>query len=405
MASAIENARLYAAARGAGARAGAPLARSESISARRVAGRAAAGRRQQSLALLRAEQRARLPRWSRTTGCGARACADRAPTRRRPSASAELSASSRRGGGVDGTGGRAGDARGRPDAPGTLTAPLSADDELIGFLVARAARRPARSTTTIATSPPRSRRRRRVGIKKIRLIEGLEERNLIKDFFADLLAAGRGARDSAAARAAWAATSISRSSRWSCVPWRGEPRSAAEARASSCDRFEAACGRALPGVLFDRREDELRAARARCSAATSPSRCELHRGARRERRPLPLVVGVSNPCVGTEAIATGFEEAQQAARALPVITNRPAIVPFDGLGPYKYLLRVPLDDRVRDRHREALRVLPSTTGRARRSSPARSRSSCASAATSRRRRRRCTCTPTRCASACGGSPT
>jgi PucR family transcriptional regulator, purine catabolism regulatory protein len=110
-------------------------------------------------------------------------------------------------------------------------------------------------------------------------------------------------------------------------------------------------------VLFDRQDEIARGLVPVLGGDESESLRRLQKALAENGEPLPLVVGVSNPCVGTEAIATGFEEAQQAARAAPVITNRPAIVPFDGLGPYKYLLRVPVDDRVRDRHREALRRL------------------------------------------------
>ena len=72
---------------------------------------------------------------------------------------------------------------------------------------------------------------------------------------------------------------------------------------------------------------------------------------------LPLVVGVSSPCLGAAALAIGLQEARQAALAAPVIVDAPAIVPYDGLGPYKYLLRVPLDGDVRDRQRDALKKL------------------------------------------------
>ena len=57
------------------------------------------------------------------------------------------------------------------------------------------------------------------------------------------------------------------------------------------------------------------------------------------------------------ALATGFEEAQQAVAAAPAIHDGPAAVAFDDLGPYKYLLRVSLEGHVRDRHADALRRL------------------------------------------------
>ena len=72
---------------------------------------------------------------------------------------------------------------------------------------------------------------------------------------------------------------------------------------------------------------------------------------------LPLVVGVSNPGTGADGAAAALAEARQAARAAPVVTDRPGVVTFDGLGPYKYLLRVQADEGVRDRHADALRRL------------------------------------------------
>ena len=119
--------------------------------------------------------------------------------------------------------------------------------------------------------------------------------------------------------------------------------------------------------------------------------------------PDALAVGISNVCSGPDACAAGFAEAQQAARALPVLRPRERHLRYDELGVYKYLLRVPPGDRVRDRHADALRVLAEHDRGATRSSCTRSRSSCASAATWARRPRRSTSTRTRCASGCGAS--
>ena len=75
------------------------------------------------------------------------------------------------------------------------------------------------------------------------------------------------------------------------------------------------------------------------------------------RGTLPVIVGVSNPCVGAEAVAEGLGEARQAVEAAPVLGDRAGIVPFDGLGVYKYLLRIVDAPGSRDRHRDALRAL------------------------------------------------
>jgi DNA-binding PucR family transcriptional regulator len=73
--------------------------------------------------------------------------------------------------------------------------------------------------------------------------------------------------------------------------------------------------------------------------------------------PDSLALGLSNVCHGPDACAAGFSEAQQAARALPVLRPRERHLRYDELGVYKYLLRVPRGERVRDRHADALRVL------------------------------------------------
>jgi len=356
VANAIENARLYAAARRRVRELERLSALSESISAAGSLEDLLPDVATQALALMRAEAvhvylveaNERLRR---------RASAPASAEAPSTLGLSDLSAELRRTGRGNGTGARAplgGALWGGAANAATLTTPLAADGEVLGFFVARGAA--GRSfddddrdlATSIAAQTA-------VGIKKIRLIEGLEERNLIKDFFADLIAGRR--REGLGGRARRLGCDLDQPKlALVAVPWRGEPRTDAEV-AQAMDRFEHACGRALPGVLFDRRDELTRGLVPALGGDERESLKRLQRALTEGGAPLPLVVGVSSPCVGTEAIATGFEEAQQAARAAPVITSAPAIVPFDGLGPYKYLLRVPADDRVRDRHREALRRL------------------------------------------------
>ncbi len=237
----------------------------------------------------------------------------------------------------------------RPDA---LLVPMLADGEIVGALVAHAedGRRFTRSERDLAASIASQ---IAVGTKKIRLIEGLEERNLIKDFFADL-AAGR-----------FADGLSSRARRLGCdfgqpklalvaIGWRGADD---DERTRALERFRAALVRLFPGVLIDQRDEEAVALVPSLGADETEAVRRLQRAIGEGPNQLPLVVGVSSPCLGAAALATGLQEARQAALAAPVITDSPAIVPYDGLGPYKYLLRVPLDGDVRDRQRDALRRL------------------------------------------------
>jgi GAF domain-containing protein len=236
--------------------------------------------------------------------------------------------------------------------PGALLVPMLADGEVLGALVVHTelGQRFSPDARDLAASIAAQ---VAVGIKKIRLIEGLEERNLIKDFFADL-AAGR-----------FADGLSSRARRLGCdfgqpklalvaIGWRDAPE---EDRAPALERFRSNLVRALPGVLIDQRDEEAIALVPSLGSDESDAIRRLEKALGEGQGRLPLVIGVSSPCLGAAALATGLQEARQAALAAPVIVDSPAVVPYDGLGPYKYLLRVPLDGDVRDRQRDALRKL------------------------------------------------
>ena len=138
------------------------------------------------------------------------------------------------------------------------------------------------------------------------------------------------------------------------IGWRDAPE---EQRAPALERFRANLVRALPGVLIDQRDEEAIALVPSLGSDESDAIRRLEKALGEGANRLPLVIGVSSPCLGAAALATGLQEARQAALAAPVIVDAPAVVPYDGLGPYKYLLRVPLDGDVRDRQRDALRKL------------------------------------------------
>ena len=236
--------------------------------------------------------------------------------------------------------------------PGALLVPMLADGEVLGALVVHTAagRRFSPDDRDLAASIASQ---IAVGIKKIRLIEGLEERNLIKDFFADL-AAGRFA-DGLSSRARRLGCDFAQPKlALVAIGWRDAND---EERATALERFRANLVRAMPGVLVDQRDEEAVALVPALGTDESDSLRRLEKALGEGANRLPLVIGVSSPCLGAAALATGLQEARQAALAAPVIVDAPAVVPYDGLGPYKYLLRVPLDGDVRDRQRDALRKL------------------------------------------------
>ena len=112
--------------------------------------------------------------------------------------------------------------------------------------------------------------------------------------------------------------------------------------------------RIAPGTLVDRRDEELRAIVPLPGDAD-----EILERVEGGLRGLgaPLAAGISSPCAQVGELRAGFAEAHQAALAVPVVGANLRALRFDSLGLFKWLLRAPLPERVRDRHDDALRLL------------------------------------------------
>jgi GAF domain-containing protein/sugar diacid utilization regulator len=210
-----------------------------------------------------------------------------------------------------------------------VAVPLVAGDELVGLLHATGTAEVdlARAAANLTA----------VAIKKIEVIERLTEKNLIKDFF-EQLAAGRVQGDLA-----------ERAQRLGF-----EPRAhyVVVAAAPADDALERALKAAVPGSLFDRREDAMRA----LLRVPPGGEVELLASVRRvhEEHGGVAAIGVSNSCSGVASFSAGFEEAGNALLGTTVVGGEPSVLAYDDLGPYKYLLRMSLDRSHRDVHREAV---------------------------------------------------
>jgi GAF domain-containing protein len=204
-----------------------------------------------------------------------------------------------------------------------LAVPLVANGELVGLLVAEGSAR-VELGRAIASQAA-------VGIKKIHVIEQLTEKNLIKDFFEELAAGA--ARGDLEGRAARLGCDLDRPH----LVLVAEPPGEALARALR---------HAAPGSLFDQREDSLRAL---VPLPTSSADGVLER-LRRAYSELDqtVSVGVSSVCRGAGSFAAGFVEARQALLGTLVLRGHPAVVSYEELGAYKYLLRIAVDGGVRD---------------------------------------------------------
>jgi GAF domain-containing protein len=212
---------------------------------------------------------------------------------------------------------------GRSGRTPRLAVSLVAGGELLGALVASGTReldlaRAVANQTAVA-------------IKKIQVLERLTEKNLIKDFFEDL--ASRRLGDALEGRAARLGCDLDRPH-------------IVLAAARADDALERALASPARGSLLDRREQALRAVVPVPSGGAERLIEEL----RRVHAELaePGAIGVSSVCVGATALAQGFEEAQHALVGASVMRRGPAVVSYDELGPYKYLLRIALDPAARD---------------------------------------------------------
>lgn len=204
-----------------------------------------------------------------------------------------------------------------------LATPLVANGELVGLLVAEGSAR-VELGRAIASQVA-------VGIKKIQVIEQLTEKNLIKDFFEEL--AGGGVRGDLEGRAARLGCDLE------------QPHLVLVAEPPS-DGLVRALRLAAPGSLFDQREDSLRA----LVKLPTPSPESVLGRLRRAHAELdePVSVGVSSVCQGETSFRDGFAEAQQALLGTVALGGRPAVVAYEDLGAYKYLLRVAMEGGVRD---------------------------------------------------------
>ena len=196
---------------------------------------------------------------------------------------------------------------------GRLTVPLVAENELVGLVVA---------TGTTSEGLARALAGQlAVGIRKVRLIERLTERNLTKDFLDELARGGAGGNIEG------------RAVRLGCNL--AEPHVVLAARPVT-DEVERAVRAAFSGSHLDRREDLLlglvRVGRGGTTAVTE-TLLELLAGSQAR-------AGLSGTCVTVEAYPAAFQEARHALAGAAVLDVPSRAVEYESLGAFKYLLRI-----------------------------------------------------------------
>ena len=232
-----------------------------------------------------------------------------------------------------------------------LIAPLAAGDEQLGLLCCMASERAfdeedAELLRAVAHQTA-------VGLKKAELIERLTAENIVKDMFEALAA---GAVEAAEAKAAEARCDLTRPHVF--IHAVRAPSSDADAPAwpDVAARFEGRLRRLYPRAFFDSRHDCVRAIAPLPTAAASALE-RLRQACDQLAREEGVIVGVSDVDRGAASARRRMREAADAARIGRSLVTEGGAVSYEGLGAYKYLVHLELDDAPHDRYRASVEEL------------------------------------------------
>jgi GAF domain-containing protein len=232
-----------------------------------------------------------------------------------------------------------------------LIAPLAAGDEQLGLLCCMARERvfddeDAELLRAVAHQTA-------VGLKKAELIERLTAENIVKDMFEALAA---GAPEAAEAKAAEARCDLTRPHVFLHAVRAPSADEDAPAWPAVASRFEGRLRRLYPRAFFDSRHDCVRAIAPLPTAAASALE-RLRQACEELARTEGVVVGLSDVDRGAASARRRMREAADAARIGRSLVTEGGAVSYEGLGAYKYLVHVELDDAPQDRYRHSVEEL------------------------------------------------
>jgi GAF domain-containing protein len=232
-----------------------------------------------------------------------------------------------------------------------LVAPLAAGAEQLGLLCCTAHERAfddedAELLRAVAHQTA-------VGLVKAELIERLTAENIVKDMFEALAA---GSVDAAEAKAAEARCDLSRPHVFIHAvraPSTGEDDPGWPDVAA---RFEGRLRRLYPRAFFDSRHDWVRAIAPLPTAAAAAVE-RLRQGCEELAREEGVIVGLSDVDRGPSSARRRMREAADAARIGRALVADGGAVPYEGLGAYKYLVHLELDEAPHDHYRQSVEEL------------------------------------------------
>ena len=237
------------------------------------------------------------------------------------------------------------------DENALLAAPLVAGDEQLGILCCLAQGREfadedAELLGAVANQTA-------VGLKKAELIERLTAENIVKDMF-DALAAG--SVDAAEAKAVEARCDLSRPHLFLHVERAPEAGADTPVWPELAARVQARLRRASARAFFDSRHDRMRALTPIATDQEAAAE-RLRRACEQVAREVGVVIGLSDVDRGPASARRRMREAADAARIGRSLVAAGGAVTYDGLGAYKYLVHLELDQAPHDRYRQSVEEL------------------------------------------------
>lgn len=232
-----------------------------------------------------------------------------------------------------------------------LVAPLAAGDEQLGMLTCIAHGRAfddedAGLLRAVAHQTA-------VGLKKAELIERLTAENIVKDMFEALAA---GSVETAEAKAAEARCDLTRPHVFLHAVRSSPAGDDGPGWPDLAARFENRLRRLYPRAFFDSRHDCVRAI-APLPTAGAAAMERLRQGCEDLARAEGVVVGLSDVDRGAASARRRMREAADAARIGRSLVEEGGAVSYEGLGAYKYLVHLELDDAPHDRYRLSVEEL------------------------------------------------
>jgi GAF domain-containing protein len=232
-----------------------------------------------------------------------------------------------------------------------LIAPLAAGDEQLGLLCCMARERSfddedAELLRAVAHQTA-------VGLVKAELIERLTAENIVKDMFEALAA---GSVDAAEAKAAEARCDLRRPHVFLHVVPAPSPDDDRLGWPEVAAQFESRLRRLYPRAFFDSRHDLVRAIAPLPTAGAGEVE-RLRHSCEELAREGGFVVGLSDVDRGAASARRRMREAADAARIGRSLVADGGAVSYEGLGAYKYLVHLELDDAPHDRYRQSVEEL------------------------------------------------